>query len=138
MPQEKLNDLAAFILRIALGVMFLLHSVYYKWMVYTLDGTVGYFEGIGLPGTLAYIVFTMEAVGGTMLVLGIQTRWAALMLTPILFGVIWAHTGDGKLEYPIYLTILAIVQVMLGDGKFALIKSWPLSRFMRLIRPRPA
>ena len=77
----------------------------------------------------------MEAVGGPLLVLGIQTRWVALTLTPILIGATWAHAGNGWLfenagggwEYPLYLTLLALVQVMLGDGAFALMRSVSLS-----------
>jgi putative oxidoreductase len=63
--------------------------------------------------------------------LGIQTRWVALALSPILIGAIWAHAGNGWLfastdggwEYPLYLFVLCIAQAFLGDGAYALAPS---------------
>ena len=90
---------------------------------------------MGLPGWLAYVVFAAEVVGGVMLVLGVQARWVALALTPIVIGATWAHSGNGWVflypnggwEYPAYLTLLAIFQCLLGDGRFALVPSWPIA-----------
>jgi putative oxidoreductase len=50
---------------------------------------------------------------------------------PILAGATWAHWGNGWMfgypnggwEYPLYLTLLAVVQFMLGDGAYALVRS---------------
>jgi putative oxidoreductase len=131
MNQHQLNETAIFLLRIALGAMFIAHSLLLKLFIFTLPGTAKFFASIGLPEALAYIVFAMESVGGMMLVLGIQARWVALALTPILIGATWAHAGngwmfgytDGGWEYPLYLTALAVIQVMLGDGAFALMRS---------------
>lgn len=122
---------AVTLLRVALGVMFMAHSLYLKLLVYTLSGTAQFFASIGLPGPLAYVVFAAEALGGVMLVLGIQARWVALSLIPVLVGATWAHSGNGWMfgyenggwEYPLYLTLLAICQVALGDGRFALFPS---------------
>jgi putative oxidoreductase len=128
MNQEKRVAYAIALLRISLGVMFLAHSVVLKYVTYTLAGTAGYFESIGLPAALAYLVFCMEAVGGAMLILGIGTRWAAAALLPILAGALWAHAGNGWVfsaanggwEYPLYLAVLSAAQILLGDGAFAL------------------
>ena len=111
--------------------MFLAHSVLLKLLVFTLPGTAAFFGTIGLPGWLAYVVFGMEAVGGAMLVLGIQARWVALALVPVLVGALWAPSGNGWMfananggwEYPLYLSLLAVVQAMLGDGAYALMRS---------------
>ena len=131
MNQHRLNETATFMLRVALGAMFIAHSLLLKLFIFTLPGTAKYFGSIGLPEGLAYVVFVAESVGGIMLVLGIQARWVALALTPILIGAIWAHAGNGWMfgytnggwEYPLYLTLLAIVQAMLGDGAYALMPS---------------
>jgi putative oxidoreductase len=128
------TDLAAFLLRIALGTMFLAHSVYLKLFVFTLPGTAQFFGTLGLPGWFAYAIFALEAVGGIMLILGVQVRWASLLLLPVLAGATWAHWGNGWMfgypnggwEYPLYLTILAGVQTLLGEGAFALQRSKPL------------
>lgn len=119
---------AATLLRLALGIMFLAHSLWLKLFIFTLPGTAQFFTSIGLPGWLAYLVFTVEAVGGVLLVLGVKTRLVAALLVPILAGATWAHSGNGWMfgypnggwEYPAYLTLLAVVQAMLGDGLLAL------------------
>ncbi len=116
------------LLRISLGVMLIAHSVVLKFFVFTLPGTAQFFASIGLPGLLAYVVFAVEAIGGVALVLGIGTRYAAAAVVPVLLGALWVHSGNGWVfsganggwEYPLYLTVLAIAQVLLGDGAFAL------------------
>jgi putative oxidoreductase len=131
MPQGQLTETATFLLRVALGVMFIAHSLLLKLFVFTLPGTAKFFGSIGLPGWFAYVIFAAEAIGGIMLVLGIQARWVALALAPILAGATWAHWGNGWMfgyanggwEYPLYLTLLAVVQFMLGDGAYALMPS---------------
>lgn len=134
MTQHQLTETATFLLRVALGAMFIAHSMILKLFVFTLAGTAGFFSSMGLPGWFAYVVFTAEAIGGVLLVLGVQTRWVALALAPILAGATWAHSGNGWMfgypnggwEYPLYLTLLAVVQAMLGDGAYALVRSAPI------------
>jgi len=127
--QERLSDLAAFILRISLGVMYLAHSVVLKLMTFGLPGTAQFFVSVGLPGGLAYLTFAAEAAGGVLLILGIQSRWVALSLLPALLGaILWVHAGNGWVftapqggwEYPAFLIAASIVQVLLGDGAYAL------------------
>ena len=128
MTDFRLALYAAFILRAALGIMFLAHSVVLKLFQFTLPGTAAFFGQLGLPAWSAYAVFFAEAIGGAMLVLGIQTRWVALALAPILLGAVWVHAGNGWMfgspnggwEYPLYLLLLSVVQAMLGDGAYAL------------------
>lgn len=128
MPTRSI-DYGITLLRVSLGVMFLAHSILLKLMTYTLAGTAQFFEGAGLPGGLAYVTFAAEAVGGALLVLGIQARWVALLLSPILIGAIitvhgangWVFTAaGGGWEYPAYLFVLCIAQFLLGDGLWAL------------------
>lgn len=117
MSTIDLNRAGATLLRVSLGLMFIAHSVVLKYFMYTLGGTAGYFESIGLPASLAYLVFALEAVGGVLLVLGIQSRIVALALLPILGGAMWVHIGNGWVfsnanggwEYPLYLIVISIV-----------------------------
>ena len=112
-------------------MMFLAHSIVYMLLTLTLPETAKFFVSIGLPAWLAYATFLAEALGGILLILGIQTRWVALVLSPILIGATWAHAGNGWLfasenggwEYPLYLFVLCIAQAMLGDGTYALAPS---------------
>jgi putative oxidoreductase len=105
------------LLRVALGIMFIAHSVVLKYLTFTLAGTAQYFASIGLPAFLAYVVFAVEAVGGVLLVLGIATRWVALALIPVLLGAMWVHLGNGWVfsapnggwEYPLFLVVISAV-----------------------------
>src|SRR5262245_37645858 len=114
LPVNDSVQYATFLLRFALGAMFLAHSVILKLFVYTLPGTAIFFQSLGLPGWTAYATFAAEAVGGVLLILGVQTRWVALALLPVLFGATWAHAGNGWMfgyanggwEYPLYLSLL--------------------------------
>lgn len=64
MTDYKLAPYATAVLRVALGLMFLAHSVVLKLFVFTLRGTTQFFQGLGLPGWFAYAVFAVEAAGG--------------------------------------------------------------------------
>ena len=128
MTESRNAAYAALVLRLSLGVMFLAHSVILKFFVFSLAGTAGYFESLGLPAFFAYAVFAAEAIGGVLLILGIQTRWVALALIPVLAGAVWVHAGNGWVfsnagggwEYPALLIVLSAVQALLGDGAYAL------------------
>ena len=118
---------AALLLRLSLGVMFLAHSVYLKVFVFTLPGTAQYFGSLGLPPESAYLIFAAETAGGLALLLGFQTRTVTALLVPVLLGATWAHSGNGWVfsaegggwEYPLFLTVTAIVQAALGGGAYA-------------------
>ncbi len=128
MIDQKTAPYAALVMRVALGVMFIAHSLWLKVFVFTLPGTVQFFESLGLPGAAAYLVLAAEAIGGCLLVLGLGTRWVALALIPVLLGATWVHSGNGWLftnqgggwEYPLFLSVAAVAQGLLGDGAHAL------------------
>lgn len=132
-------DISTFISRSALGIVLMAHSLYLKLIVFTLAGTAQFFGSIGLPETLAYIVFSVEAVAGVALLLGFKTRLFSALVIPILLGATWAHSANGWLftnagggwEYPLLLTIMAVAQLGMGDGKYAISTyvSSKLSRF---------
>lgn len=127
MTESRTAPYAALVLRLSLGTMFVAHALL-KLVVFTLPGTVQFFQSIGLPGPLAYAVFAAELVGGLLLIAGVGTRWVAAALVPVLLGATWAHVGNGWLfsgpnggwEYPAFLTVAAVVQALLGNGAYAL------------------
>jgi putative oxidoreductase len=134
MTQHERTELAAFLLRVSLGIMYLAHSIAEKLMKFGLAGTADFFIGVGLPGWLAYVTFAAEAVGGVLLILGVQTRWVVLALSPALLGaIIWVHAGNGWAftapkggwEYPAFLLVASVVQFLLGDGAYAFAPSKP-------------
>ncbi len=127
MTDQRTAPYAAFVLRLSLGTMFIAHALL-KYYVFTLPGTVKFFESLGLPGPLAYLTFAVELIGGIFILSGVYSRWVSAALIPVLLGATWAHFGNGWFfsapnggwEYPAFLTIATAVQALLGDGKFAL------------------
>ncbi|WP_447927681.1 MULTISPECIES: DoxX family protein [unclassified Vreelandella] len=115
------------LLRVSLGVMALAHGLL-KLLVFTLPGTVGYFESLGLPGFLAYLTIAGEIGGGLALILGIYTRWVSLAMIPLLLGAASVHLGNGWMfsnegggwEFPIFWAVALLVQAGLGGGRFSL------------------
>lgn len=111
------GNAATVLLRVSLGLMFLAHSVVLKLFTFGLAGTAGYFASIGLPASLAYVVFAAEAVGGVLLLLNVATAWVSLALIPVLAGAFWVHAGNGWVfsaagggwEYPLFLIVITVV-----------------------------
>lgn len=128
MIDQRTAPYAALILRLALGLMFVAHGAL-KLFVFTPAGTVGYFASLGLPAIFAYLTIVAELGGGVLLLLGVATRPVALALIPLLIGAgVLGHGGNGWVfsnqgggwEYPAFLVVAAVVQVLLGDGAAAL------------------
>lgn len=121
------TETAALLLRLALGTMFVAHGLL-KVLVFTLPGTIGFFEQVGFPGWLAYPVALAEVIGGVLLIAGVAVRPVAIALIPVLLGATYVHFGagwvfsnpNGGWEYPAFLTVAAVVQALLGPGRFAL------------------
>lgn len=129
---------AALLLRLTLGIMFVAHGLM-KVLVFTPAGTVGFFASLGIPAAFAWLTMAAELGGGLLLILGVQTRWIAVLQLPVLLGAWVVHSGNGwgfsnpngGWEYPAFLALAQIVLILLGDGKFALSPSWDLIRANR-------
>lgn len=117
---------ALLLLRLALGAMWISHGLL-KVLVFTLPGTVNFFESAGLPGFLAYPVVAAEITGGIAILLGCYGRYASLLLLPILLGAAWVHfpngwvftSSGGGWEYPAFLAAVSLVHALAGDGAMA-------------------
>jgi putative oxidoreductase len=120
------TEIAALLLRLGLGTMFIAHGLL-KVMVFTLPGTVGFFEQVGFPGWLAYAVPFAAIGGGILLIAGVRVSLVSLGLLPVLLGALYVHLGSGWVfsnpnggwEYPAFLVLASIVQALLGPGKFS-------------------
>lgn len=127
MTDSTMTSYAATTLRLASGGLFIAHGLM-KVFVFTISGTVGYFESLGLPGVLAYLIIFAEIIGGIGLVLGVATRTIALATLPILLGATWAHAGNGWAfsstgggwEFPLFWAVVQLAIAMLGSGAYAL------------------
>lgn len=125
-PQAQ-NDISALILRLASGALFLAHG-WMKVSFFTIPGTVGYFEGLGLPGFVAYLTILAELGGGLALILGVATRLVSLALIPVLLGAAWVHSGNGWTfsnegggwEFPVFWAVAQVVILIKGASAYAL------------------
>jgi len=121
------SDLAALVLRLALGAMWLSHALL-KLLVFTMPGFAGFLAAHGMPAFLAWPVVLLELAGGTLVLLGWHGRLASLALLPVLAGATLAHLGNGWVfsnanggwEYPVFLAAMSLVHFLLGDGAYAL------------------
>lgn len=127
MIDSRTAPYAALLLRVSMGLLFLAHGLLLKVFVFTIPGTVGYFQSIGYPGFFAYLVILGEIGGGLALILGVRTRLVSLLLIPIMLGATLQHLGNGWVfsstgggwEFPAFWTVLLAVQALLGDGAYA-------------------
>jgi putative oxidoreductase len=119
----------ALLLRVSMGVLFILHGVYLKYFVYTMAGTGKFFVGLGLPDWFGWLVMLYETIGGLALILGIYTRWVALLLgIHLLFAAYLGHAANGWLftnkgggyEFPVFWAIACFALALIGDGAHAL------------------
>ncbi|WP_425038690.1 DoxX family protein [Primorskyibacter sp. S187A] len=129
MTQQNELTYGAFLIRVTLGVVLLAHGLL-KVLVFTIPGTIGYFESLGLPAMAAYLVIFGELAGGTALILGLYARFVAALSLPILIGSVWVHAANGWLfsapnggwEFPLVLVAMALAVTLQGGGAFALRK----------------
>ena len=128
MIDDKLAPYGVALLRASLGLLALAHGLL-KLLVFTPAGTVGFFESLGLPAVLAYATMVIEIGGGLALLAGIYTRYVALAMIPILVGsIVFGHWQAGWLfsnqgggwEFPAFWAVALALQVLLGDGAYAM------------------
>jgi putative oxidoreductase len=128
MTDKDLTNYAALILRVSMGIMFLLHGAVLKVMTFTPAGTAQYFESIGYPGFVGYLVIAAEIVGGLMLIAGFKVRLVSLAFVPLLLGAAQQHVPNGWLfsapgggfEFPVFWAVALVAQALIGSGAYAL------------------
>ena len=129
MIDEKMAPYGALLLRVSMGILFILHGVYLKAFVFGMTGAGKFFATLGLPEWFAWLVMLYETIGGLALIFGIYARWVALFLgVHLLFVAFIAHAGNGWLfsnkgggyEFPLFWAIACFTLTLLGDGAHAL------------------
>jgi len=123
------QEIGTFLLRVMLGISFFLHGL--SKFKGGLDNTSGWFQSIGIPGFMAYVVGFIELVGGIALIIGLGTRIISALLVFIMAGAIvyvkfpagFLGNGEGSgYELDLVLMIIAL-HLLLNGSRFLSIDS---------------
>ena len=115
------------LLRVVVGIVFLMHGGQ-KLFVLGFGKVAGFMQqlGIPLPMLSAVVVTLVEFLGGLALVVGLLTRWAAILIAfDMLVAVLVAHLHGGfflpkGFEYALTLLAANVVLATAGPGAAAL------------------
>jgi len=129
------NDVSLTFLRLVLGVVFFAHGAQKMlgWFGgYGFHGTMGFFEHLGMPAPVGFLVICIEFFGGLGLIVGLLTRIAALGIGVEMIGAIfmlhlpngffmnWAGNQKGEgFEYHLLAIAIAGTLLLRGAGKFS-------------------
>ncbi|ADU37406.1 putative oxidoreductase [Variovorax boronicumulans] len=124
----KSDDTGKLVLRLALGILILLHGV--SKVTKGVDGIGGMLASHGLPAFLAYGVYVGEILAPALLIVGLFTRPAAVIVAINMLVAIWlvhrkdlgAINGQGgwALELQGMFLFAAISLAFTGGGRFGL------------------
>jgi putative oxidoreductase len=135
----RLRPLALLLLRIGLGLIFIYHG-YPKLFTRTRE-MMEVFPKMGFPSYFVYIAGILECAGGLLLILGLFTQIAALLLALEMVVVLWrVHIPMGPItevknyELPLALFVGSFVLATLGAGLISLDHPLFANRFRA---PRP-
>lgn len=121
------DDTGKLVLRLALGILILLHGV--AKISSGVSGVGGMLASHGLPSALAYLVYVGEIVAPVLLIIGLYTRPAAWIIAINMVVAIWlvhmkdlfviGKTGGWALELQGMFLFGAIAVALLGAGRFS-------------------
>lgn len=121
------DDAGKLILRLAVGILILLHGI--SKLSSGVGGIAGMLTSHGLPAAVAYLVYIGEVIAPVLLIVGVFTRPAALVVAiNMLFALFLAHmsqlftlgkTGGWALELQGMFLFGTIAVAFLGAGRFS-------------------
>ncbi|MDO8301032.1 DoxX family protein [Lacisediminimonas sp.] len=122
------DDLGKLILRLTLAATLLLHGV--AKMISGVGPIAGMLGTAGLPTQLAYAVFIGEVLAPILIVIGVWTRMAAMVVViNMIVAVALVHSGDflkitstggWALELQAFYLFVALAIVLLGAGRYSM------------------
>jgi len=121
---EKARPMALLLLRCGLALVFVYHGypkLFGKTAVF-----VSAFQRLGLPSYFVYIAGAIEVFGGLMLLLGLYTPVAAVLLLLDMGAAMWKYNfNEGiyavrEYELPLVLGLAALTLATTGAGPFSL------------------
>ena len=120
---DRLQPLALLVMRLALGLIFLVHG--YHKVFGGLHHHVQFVTSLGLPAWSAYLSAFTEFFGGLLVLIGLFTRVAAFAICidlSVAIAKVHFHNGlmgNGGYEFPLALAALAFGLTFLGAGPIA-------------------
>ncbi|HWT71176.1 MAG TPA: DoxX family protein [Oxalicibacterium sp.] len=125
---QNADDLGKLVLRVVLGVLILLHGI--SKVVAGPGFVINTATNAGLPAAIGYLVYVGEVAAPILLILGIWSRLAALVIAGnMLFAVYLVHMkqiftlneqGGWALELQGMFLFSALALLCLGAGRFSL------------------
>jgi putative oxidoreductase len=121
---RNLEPLALLAARVVLALVFIYHG--YPKLVHPTDAMREFFISHGLPGLFLSVAGILEVFGGLLLVAGLFTRPAALLLTIEMGVAIWkVHSSHGimavkEYEFPLTLAATCFMMATAGAGQLSL------------------
>ncbi|MGF1669583.1 MAG: DoxX family protein [Balneolaceae bacterium] len=115
------HDLALLLLRIGIGVVFIVAG----WGKLTgIEGVQGFFGDLGIPmaGLMAWVVAIVEFFGGIMVLIGLYPKIPALLLAFIMVVAIFTvklEQGFGPMRVDLLLLLMCLAIFFTGSGKFS-------------------
>ena len=124
---EALLPVAGTLLRIIVGVMFLMHvSTKFKIGAGAVAANVMGKNGLEPALLFAYAAMTLEAVGGVCLAIGLFTRFvAAALAIEMLIALVFVHlpngyaAGGGGYEYVLLIGAVCFLFSVRGGGPYS-------------------
>lgn len=122
------RDLVLLAARALLGVVLIAHGLQ-KFVTNGLEGTATMLAGAGvpLPQVSAVAAATVETLGGALLVLGLLTPIAGVLVAAVMAGAFWfVHKGqglfasDGGWELVAVIAVAALTFAVTGPGRISL------------------
>ncbi|MFQ5828591.1 MAG: DoxX family protein [Candidatus Methylomirabilia bacterium] len=113
-------------LRVVVGVVFLVHGGQ-KLFVFGFSGFAGFLSQQGIEPAIFWsvVVTLVEFLGGIALVIGLLTRWAALLLAiDMLVAILVVHLAAGFFlpkgsEFALTLLAACLTLLLAGSGPLA-------------------
>lgn len=93
----KRLEMGSFILRIVMGIIFIFHGV--DKFIMGMDSVSTMFNNFGISGFFAYVIATLEVVGGAALILGLETKiFAALFGIQMIVATLYVSWEKGLIN----------------------------------------
>lgn len=119
----KNPDVAFLIVRLVLAAVFISQG----WGKFqNMEGTVGFFDKLGLMPFFAYLVTAVEFFGGIAMLLGIFADWAGVLLAIVMLAAIylvtWGKGFIGGYDFNLALFACALTITLVGPGKYSAVE----------------